>query len=170
MKQETLTLKRVKLMEIYNGLSAIDKATIKNKKFSYIVLKNIKSIQSEIDIMRDMYKHLVENPTQKEYENAKKDIALKYCTKDDEGNPIINKESGLETVSFIGENSTLFHNESDELEAKYKEHTDWFAKESKALDDFYETEIDFEFTKIDFDDVPEDFNVESIFDLIYFKE
>lgn len=70
-----------------------------NIKTAYKLLKLANELEAEL----------------KNFEQFSKDLILKYCEKDSEGNPIINNTEQGESVNILDENKILFQQEINEL-------------------------------------------------------
>jgi hypothetical protein len=116
------------VLEVYDLLTKIgdEKSTI---KFSYFVAKNKNILKLENDNIRETIK-----PT-KEYQEYQKELdtlKIKYCKKDENGNPIVKDNM----ISFDEKDVQEFNKEVTETNTKFNEIIVKEIARTKELNDF----------------------------------
>ena len=151
-----MTISREKLFSLGELFKAFK--TNKNKKFQYMVLKNEKTIENELNIFKEMVKF--DREAEKlEFENKRMTLIEKYCNKNEDGT-LKTKENRMYDID--DETIPLFNADFDVIVAEFKDMLDALdANNAKAIE-LAKEEIEVDLYKIGFDDLPEDVDKEEL--------
>jgi hypothetical protein len=119
---------------------------ISNTKFAYFIMKNMKILKPEIDIIRELNQT---SPAYLEYENKRLHLCQEFSKKDEDGNPVIKDNS------YDIENTEDFNSKLGELQAQYKDVIAVKHKKDLELTEFLMEECDLNFYKIKLENLPE---------------
>lgn len=138
----------LKIKDLYLLKSVLD--SIKNKgnvKFAYFVAKNLSILSKEIDIISTINK-----PSDKynEFLVEKDTLAVKYCNKDENGNPIVKDNM----VTFPEENLDIFNKELEELLVKYEDTLKEQNDKDIQVNTLMDNDTDIKLFKVNLNDVP----------------
>jgi hypothetical protein len=114
-----------------NVLELVEKGGIKDTRLKFRLLKNIKMLESEFEILEKVHPKLIKE----EYDTLRFNKLDEICDRDEEGNPILIKDE---------ENKTTSYSLSDEETVKFNE---WTAETEKELS-IKATKIQKEFMEI----------------------
>lgn len=117
---------------------------LKGLKMVYAVIKNLKKVSREIEILKE-----TQPKEYKEYESERIKLAEVMCNKDEKGKPIIS--NGHYSFNNIEE----FKLELEKLNYKY-------AETLKEFNAFMESESTVVFHKVAFEDVPNDITLQQM--------
>jgi len=152
----------MKKQELYKHLGALTSlSNIPSTKLSYAVFKNKKKLESEI---KDIEANHITNPDFKNFENARIDLCKKHTGKDDQGNFAIKREmkNGVIKESYNITDMDKFNADFEALKIEFKDVIARQEINDKAYNDFLNTDIDFEFYKIDFNSLPDNLTTEQL--------
>jgi len=138
---------RSELINISNTIFDVLKES-KKVKLNYLLNLNKTNIDSDIKMINDAIKT---SKKFEEFEQKRIDVCLKYCEKNDNGEPIIINEvyQGLE-------NNKTFNDEFGKIKEKYKTEIDERQKQLDEYNKLLKEDVEFEFNKIDLDLIPDD--------------
>jgi len=148
-------MKRSELFNLYNKLQGLRYHT-DNKKFSYAMIKNIKSIEIEIVKHNEIIK-----PDEEflQFEQERLDICKSHTLKDENGVPILKGDE------FQIENMDKFNLELVPIKEKYKtvlsHRQELIEKYNSLLDD----DIEFDLVKVGPDDLPDSITPDELEDI-----
>lgn len=134
-----------KLIQLFGELNKLSK--IGKAKSKYGALKNIKIINNEIDILKEIEKDssaIIESFTKE-----KNEVITKYGTVNSQGYTSINPDN---------ENLGIATKEIKALEEKYKSELEEYTKQINEYNTILNEEVEFDFTlyEISIDDIPDD--------------
>jgi len=139
-----------KLLELNNVLNQFK--TTGNAKFKYAFEKNIRYLKSEIDKINIEIEEI--NNIIKDFSEERNEIIKKYGTKKDE----------LISIDSDSDNYEIATTELNKLSEKYKEQLDLYnselSKYQESLND--KVTIDIKFHEILLENIPDEFNHDSI--------
>lgn len=137
-----------------------------SKTFLYVLLKNKKKIQDEIEIIEGTLSKFDEEESKvySEWSEKKAKLIKDGAEKDENGNTILIGGNSLKI-----ENPDEFKEKLDELNEEYKEILDRLEELNKENAEILDSEIELELEKIPWDFIPENIlqeQLEALFDLI----
>lgn len=115
--------------------------SLKGAKFAYAIVKNIKMVQAELEILDK-----AKSEKFKEYDKKRMELAKKCAKKDKAGRPVINGNS------YILEDRESFDFGLKELREEYKE-------DIKDYEDLMGAEANISLHKIKLEDIPSDITI-----------
>lgn len=142
----------MKRKEIPAILSTLDEVSeLKGVKFAFSVLKNRKTFEKQIEEDKEIFEKILA-PTEdfKEFETKRIELCTIHSEKDEVGNPIV--ENDQYKISD-------YDSFNIELEKLYEKHKETVESRKKQIDDYnslMEEELELEFKKVSFEDIPED--------------
>jgi len=144
-------MKKKDLQKLKEGIEAV--ATLKNAKFSYVLFKNKKLIENEIEVLKEIDKP-IEAFQKFEYDRVV--LCEKYCERKEDGQPLlIDNTYKIKDVENFNKDIVELRNANlESIEA-----------EQKRLEDFnklLEEDLNIEFLKIKSDDLPNDISLEQL--------
>lgn len=142
-------MKRRNFQTAMNALDAV--SNLKGVKFAFTILKNKKIIEHKVEEEKDIFAKVLEMSERfKEFEEKRVSLCVKYSTKDENGNPITTNEQYdiVDKDAFKNEYIPLMDEYKDDLEARNKQ--------MQEYENLLDEEIEIEFKKVDFNDLPED--------------
>ena len=142
-------MKRQDLFALQNTLNGM--TDIKNTKLSYAILKNLKKIDAELEIIKELQGKKVEG--YEDFENARIALCIEQADKDDNGEAII--ENNAYKVTDL----EAFQKELDKLEDEHREAVDAKQKQQKEFVELLNEECDLDFHKVKETDLPDDLTV-----------
>lgn len=130
-----------------------DVSELKGVKFAYAVLKNRKKIESQLEEDRPIFEKILE-PTLgfKEYEEKRIELCKNHSEKDEDGEAI------TEGDRFKIIDVKTFNSELESLGKEYEESLSERKKQIEDYNNLMEENIDMDFKKVKFDDLPSDMN------------
>ena len=136
---------KLKLITLYTVLKEASK--LGGAKFRYAVLKNLKSIDSEIESLKTIEKDIEE--IIKEFLEAKNTFIIKY------GNP---NEDGMHVIKSTDPNFETILLEMKELEAEHKTSLDLYRLKRDEYEKLLKEDAEFDFNlfEINIDNVPDE--------------
>lgn len=148
-------MKRSELFELYNKMQGL-RYHSDNKKFSYALIKNIKNIENEINILNEIIK-----PTQDflEFEKERITICRSHAIKDENDEPILNGDE------FQIEDMNKFNLDLEPLKIKYRDSLTKRQKQIEKYNSLLDENIEIEFVKIGPDDLPDNITPNEIEDI-----
>lgn len=141
-----------KLLDVLNGLKSLS-----GIKFNYIIAKNIKQLESEIDTISKLYSS---DQRYQEFENNRIKLCEQYSEKYENGT------SKIENNSYVIPNREEFENELNKLKETY---SDAISNNEILIQDynnFLESEIDFTLFKIKEADLPSNMTVDQCYNIM----
>ena len=143
---------RKQIIELFNALSQA--SMIGNAKFKYAALKNLRTIDSEIETLRSIEKDIA--GTIAEYNDRQNDIIKQYGTAQPDGNIAVTKDS---------ENYEATTKAIEDLKVEYKEALNEFEQKQADYIKLLEEEIEFDFKlhEVIIDNVPDEFGYIKLF-------
>lgn len=142
----------MKRKEIPAILLTLDEVSeLKGVKFAFSVLKNRKIFEKQIEEDKEIFEKILA-PTEdfKEFETKRIELCVIHSEKDEVGNPIV--ENDQYKISD-------YDSFNIELEKLYEKHKETVESRKKQIDDYnslMEEELELEFKKVSFEDIPED--------------
>lgn len=152
-------MKKKDLQKLKEGIEAV--AALKNAKFSYVLFKNKKLIENEIEVLKEIDKP-IEDFQKFEYDRVV--LCEKYCERKEDG------QSLLVDNTYKIKDIENFNKEIVELRNK---NLTAIEAEQKRLQDFnqlLEEDLNIEFFKIKSDDLPNDISLEQLSGIENFLE
>jgi len=142
----------MKNVEMIQLVQVIDKVlpVSKKVKFNYLLNKNKRLIDEEQKTLAEISK-----PSDKivEFETKRLELCRTHCTKDDDGNPVLNKD----TNRFEGlDKSAKFKKAFEKLAKEYDEAIKENQEKMNQYDELLQEESKVELVKIPIDIVPDD--------------
>ncbi len=122
-------------------------STIRHTKFAYCIVKNLKKVQQETDIIRSLNKVSAEYT---EYEKKRIALCELYAEKNDKGVAII------EGSQYKIKSKKRFNTKLKALQEEYKETIKEKEKRDSEMNELLMEEIDIEFHKIKVDSLPDE--------------
>ncbi len=136
------------LFGLRQGLQAV--GGLKGIKFAYAVAKNLKIVNSELEIIEKL--RMPSKEYIKTYDKERLELCEKYCEKDEKDEP----KTNVTGYEFTPENRKKFEREVEELKAKHpgvvKEYEDQIEEYNKMIGE----EMEIELFMIDQANIPED--------------
>lgn len=148
-------MKRSELFDLYNKLQGL-RYHSDNKKFSYALIKNIKSIESDINELNEIIKP---NEDFLQFEQERISVCKSHAIKDENGEPILNGDE------FQIENMEQFNADLEPMKVKYQ---DVLSKRQKQIEEYntlLDEEIQEDLIKIGPDDLPDGITPNEIEDI-----
>ena len=144
----------MKKRELYTSLEALDSVKeLKGIKFAYVALKNKKKIEEEIKLFEEIIKP---NPKFEEYEQKRIQLCVVHSDKNENGEPVILNDK----YKIIDENK--FNTELDGLKKGYNDVIEERIKQINDYNLMLEEEVNIEFEKINFDNIPENISAKEL--------
>ena len=150
-------MKNTDLYELRDGLTAI-KNVHSSTEFAYAAAKNIRILNTEIQIIEDMFKPSEEY--KKEYEKAYQNLILKYCKKNEEGEPEVTNRNGQILYRFEKKFRDKFDIEVEKLKKKMEKVVTAREKQLEDREKFLQEETKVKIFKVDKKHAPKDLTLE----------
>jgi len=119
-----------------------------DKRFDYAKNRTLDSLTPEVTEIVKARKSGI--PKYDEFDTKRKEILMKYASKDEQGNPVINGNQ----FSINGENLEEANKSLNELTETYKEALDERQKEIDIYNEIINEEIDIDITQLSFNALP----------------
>jgi len=170
-----MTKIKMKRGNVYVLKRGHDICKLKGKKFTYVISKNKRSLDQEVE---DMEKFKLPSEEFKNFQKDLEDIRLKHAKKDSNNKPIIINRPGpmgrpQQAYDIDGPEdvNSPFRKDVAKCEKKYKEAIDKQEDIMKKFqEEFLQEEVEIELLQVDYDeDVPDDITqdeMDGIFDVI----
>lgn len=141
------------LINMYNIFEQLKQ--IKDVKFAYTIVKNKLKIKDEITAIQQ-----ISEPSKEyfEYESKRQKLIKEYCIRDEDGN--VKMVNGFAT--YIPDKA---HKAKEAVDNLIKEYIDVIKEQNKKeveIQKILEEEIDIDFIKINFNDLPQEINAEQL--------
>jgi len=134
-----------KLLKLYTTLQQL--SNVRNTKFAYFVMKNLKKIEPEVDIIKELR---VPPKEFSEYEKDRIALCRKHAELTEDNQPKI-KPNG----SYEIRNKDKFDKEIKKLKGRHKNAIEAKENKDKELIDFLKEDVEIDFYKIKFENLPE---------------
>lgn len=148
-------MKRSELFDLYNRLQGL-RYHSDNKKFSYALIKNIKTIESEINRLNEIIK-----PTEDflQFEQERIAICRSHAIKDENGEPILNGDE------FQIEDMSKFNSDLEPMKMKYQDVLHKRQQQIEKYNSLLDEQVEVELIKIGPDDLPDSITPNEIEDI-----
>jgi hypothetical protein len=130
-------MKKSQVITLFNLLDSM-KTKESNSKFSYVVAKNKKIIQKEIEVIEEVQTEM--NKLISEFSKERNELITKLGEKNENGTYEIKAEDK--------ENINLFIEEEANLKEKYKDNLDSYHEKLDQFEEILQEEIEFDLYKI----------------------
>ena len=140
--KEMLKKDLFQLQKILNSLK-----NIQNTRFSYVVLKNLRKINAEIEVL-DNLQQMNDNII-REYEEERIALCIQHAEKNDKDEPVI------ENNRYRMLDMDAFSKELEELRSKYEEDINAHSKGQEEYTRLLMERCDIDFYKIKYDNLPD---------------
>jgi len=156
-----MKISREKLFKMYDVFERLAMSK-DNVRFHYLIIKNKRLIQPEIDSIRE-----IGTPTKEyqEFDKKRMQTCNEYCLKDDNGEVVV-KNNNFVIPEDVQDK---FNGIIDELKEEYAETLSLAEKAKKEIDELLLEEIEIPFVFIPMNVIPEKlagYEVETLFDII----
>lgn len=148
-------MKRSELFDLYNKLQGL-RYHSDNKKFSYALIKNIKSIESDINELNQIIKP---NEDFLQFEKERISVCRSHAIKDENGEPILNGDE------FQIENMEQFNADLEPMKVKYQDVLSERQKQIEEYNSLLDEEIQEDLIKVGPDDLPDGITPNEIEDI-----
>lgn len=144
---------RKEFVEIYKKLEALTETY--NKKVLFVIFKNKQILKELLD---DIIKKESDITTEDyaKMEKERQNILLIHCERDSEGKPVIQNEQ----FSIKQESVTAFNDSVSKLFKDNEEVINQYNENRKEFNTYISEQIELDFGKYSFNDLPEDMSVE----------
>jgi len=140
-----MEMKKRDLLRLHNAITLIADRQ-HSVKFSYLIAKNKVAMKDEIEALEEVSKASEEF---KEYEDKRIKLAQQYADKNEDGSAKIQDNNFVLTT-----NAAIFQKEFDKLKEQHKDLVNERDKQVKEFEVLLEGTVNFEGTKINFEDIP----------------
>jgi len=130
-------MKKSQVITLFNILDSM-KTKESNSKFSYVVAKNKKIIQKEIEVIEEVQTEM--NKLISEFSKERNELITKLGEKNENG--------AYEIKAEDKENINLFIEEESNLKEKYKDNLDSYHEKLDQFEEILQEEIEFDLYKI----------------------
>lgn len=127
---------RTALMNLANKLATLADKNLGNVKATYAISRTIKAISNEVSTIESLKEKVT-----KEFEDARTEICIKHCDKNEDGSPKI------EDDNYVGLPNDAFTEELKALIAEHQPKIDEF-------NDFLKEEVEVDLFKLDVELLP----------------
>jgi len=148
-------MKRSELFDLYNKLQGL-RYHSDNKKFSYALIKNIKSIEGDINKLNEIIKP---NEDFLKFEQKRISVCQAHAIKDENGEPILNGDE------FQIEDMEKFNADLEPMKAKYQSTLSERQKQIEEYNSLLDEEINVDLTLVGPDDLPDGITPNEIEDI-----
>lgn len=148
-------MRRKDAIDLYNKLQGV-RYHSDNKNFSYALIKNIKEIENEIIKLNEAIKPAEEF---KQFENDRIAVCQLHCVKDENGNPIVHNDE------FQIADMDKFNADLQPIKEKYQGVLQFRQHQIETYNSMLDEDIEFNFTKIGPDDLPDGITPNEIEDI-----
>lgn len=154
-----ITISKNDVIRLHDSLK---KLNYKGTKFNYFLLKNIKILDSEVEI----YKKLI-SPKEEQIRGfliAKDQIIGEYVQKHENGDRVIDQylEDGNVLYKIQEDKIEEFNSKMQDLQTEFKDQLESYHKDLESLEKEFEEKIDLDVYSIKFDDLPEEMSKEDL--------
>lgn len=142
-------MKRKDIPTVLNTLNEVSE--MKGVKFAFSVLKNRKTIESQMESDREIFeKILIATDEYKDFEAKRIELCVLHSEKDDNGEPVVENDQYkiIDTQKFGEELNTISEQFKDAIDGRQKQIEDY--------NSLMEDELTLEFKKVSFEDLPQD--------------
>ena len=148
-----MKLTKKEILELWKVFKEASK--LQGKKFAYAILINEKKIKDEVETIQTIAKPSEEYM---KYIKEQMQIVNEFTVKDEHGNPI--GDNGIYQLQPKRKDIAQF--KLEQLSQKYKTDIEKQNKVNEEINTILSEEIDIDFYKISFDDIPEEVNKEQL--------
>lgn len=138
-------MKNIDLFRIRQGLEKLSDR--KGVRFAYIVVKNKKILDDELEILR---KSIEPSENFSEFEQKRVELCETHAKKDENGQSI------LDGGNYVIETKEVFDKEMTKLREEFKDTLDERIKQQEDYEKLLQQETDVELKKIKFEELPND--------------
>lgn len=148
-----MTITKKEILELWKVFKEVSK--LQGKRFAYAILINEKKIKDEVETIQTIAKPSEEYA---KYIKEQMQIVNEFAMKDERGNPI--GDNGIYQLQPKRKDTAQF--KLEQLNQKYKIEIEKQNKVNEEISTILNEEIDIDFYKISFDDIPEEVNKEQL--------
>lgn len=145
-----------KLKQALEGLGSVE-----NVSFAYAVVKNLKLLEKEIEILEEVRKPSEQFIT--EFQPKVDELVKKHSKKDEDGNPEQTDTPQGQTIAVDPAKKDKFEKEFTELEKENQELVDQRMEQLNKFNDLLQEETVIELVKIKKEDLPENIKVAELY-------
>jgi hypothetical protein len=132
----------------------------KGIKFAYMVLKNLKKVEAEIALIRELDKPI---EGIQEFENKRVDLVKQFAEKDEKGEYVVVKDkNGAPNYKVEGEALANYKIEYAKLEEEYKDALQKRIDLEIGIENIVNEEIELNLHKIELEAFPEDLDANEL--------
>lgn len=153
-----MKIQREKLFKLNNLLKALK--NVKSTKFAYIVVKNTKIIDDEVEIVKGLVK-LPDDHKSNEFEAKRMELVKKWAKKDENGNLVVVGNN----YDVTDEALEGFNNDFNVLTSEYADALAEVEANNTKLQDLLAEEIEIELKTIKEENLPDNLSAEE-FDVL----
>jgi hypothetical protein len=148
-------MKRKEISVALDSLNGVSE--LKGVKFAFCVLKNKKKIETQMEEDRVIFEQILK-PSEgfNEYESKRVQLCVQFSDKDEQGNPVV--ENNQYKISNLFD----FNTELTKISEEYQEHIDGRTKQVDEYNTLLEEDINLDFQKVKFEDLPADLSASQL--------
>jgi hypothetical protein len=152
----------MKNLDLYRLKQALEGlGSVENVSFAYAVVKNLKLLEKEIEVLEEVRKPSEE--FMQEFQPKVDELVKKHAKKDEDGNPEQGDGPQGPTIQVDPKNKVKFEKEFAALEKENQALVDQRMEQLTKFNDLLQEEVEIELVKIKKEDLPEDIKVAELY-------